>query len=124
MRCLAIPLLVAGTAIYFSAHDDVLAQAATATTQQVSPVTSGPSTPVTSTVTNCMMSCNSQAAACQTGCFVQVPPVAQVASGPSSVPFTNPILNATVSTTCRSNCTSISLSCQTACARQASILGQ
>jgi hypothetical protein len=55
MRGFAIPITAA--AIYSGANDVVFAQAATATMQQVSPVTSGLSTPVTSTVTNCMLSC-------------------------------------------------------------------
>jgi hypothetical protein len=70
----AIPILVAAAAISCSAHDVVLAQATTST-QQVSPTFGGLSTPVTSTVTNCMMLCNSQVANCQAGCFVPAPPV-------------------------------------------------
>jgi hypothetical protein len=91
MRGFAISILVAAVAIYSSAHDIVLAQAATVTTQQVSPVTSGLSTPVTSTVTNCMLSCSSQAANCRTGCFIPLPPAPTATSGPVSVPFPAPI---------------------------------
>jgi hypothetical protein len=124
MRGFAIPILVAAAAIYSSAHDVVWAQAATATTQQVSPVTPGLSTPVTSTVTNCMLSCSSQAANCRTGCFIQVPPGVSAAAGPFSAAFPTPILNATVSPACTSSCTSTQLVCQTNCARLSSIQGQ
>lgn len=67
----------------------------------------------TSTVTNCMMSCNSTAASCQTGCFV--PGMAL------SVPITTqnantPISNPTASTTCVMGCTNSQLSCQSSCA--------
>ena len=54
MRRFIVAILVAATAIYSSAHDVVLAQ--TATTPNVVPPFVGLSTPVTSTVTNCMMS--------------------------------------------------------------------
>jgi len=119
MRGFAIPILVAAAAIYSSAHDVLLAQAATATTQQASPVTSGLSTPVTSTVTNCMLSCSSQAANCRTGCFIPAPPAPPAVSG-----FPSPILNATVSGARTSSCTSVQLTCQTNCARLSSIQGQ
>ncbi len=66
-RCL-VAILVAAAAIYSTAHNVVLAQ--TATTPNVVPPFQGFSTPVTSTVTNCMMSCNSQYANCQTRCFI------------------------------------------------------
>jgi hypothetical protein len=124
MRRLAIPILVAAAAISCSAHDVVLAQATTSTTQ-VSPTLGGLSTPVTSTVTNCMMLCNSQVANCQAGCFVPAPPVPPSAAASAfSVPFPTPILNATVNPACTTGCTSVQLACQTNCARQASILGQ
>jgi hypothetical protein len=120
MRRLAIPILVAAAAISCSAHDVVLAQATTST-QQVSPTLGGLSTPVTSTVTNCMMLCNSQVANCQAGCFVPAPPAPPSATGST---FPTPILNATVNPACTTGCTSVQLACQTNCARQASILGQ
>ena len=66
MRVFAV--LIAAIAIYLGAHDVALAQA---TVPSVAPPLTGlGSTPVTSTVTNCMMSCNSQAAACQTACVI------------------------------------------------------
>jgi hypothetical protein len=64
-------LLIAAAAIYFGAHDVALAQA---TTPNVTPPFQGLSTPITSTVTNCMMSCNSQVANCKTGCFIPTTP--------------------------------------------------
>ena len=120
MRRLAIPILVAAAAISCSAHDVVLAQATTST-QQVSPTFGGLSTPVTSTVTNCMMLCNSQVANCQAGCFVPAPPVPPSATTSG---FPTPIFNATVNPACTTGCTSVQLACQTNCARRASILGQ
>ena len=106
MRRLAIPILVAAAAISCSAHDVVLAQA-TISTQQVSPTLGGLSTPVTSTVTNCMMLCNSQVANCRSGCFVPAPPVPSAAASTTSVPFPTPILNATVNPACTTGCTSV-----------------
>ena len=81
----------------------------------------GLSTPVTSTVTNCMMLCNSQVANCQAGCFVPAPPVPPSTTAST---FPTPILNATVNPACTTGCTSVQLACQTNCDRQASILGQ
>ena len=70
MRVFAV--LIAAIAIYLGAHDVALAQA---TVPSVAPPLTGlGSTPVTSTVTNCMMSCNSQAAACQTACVIPAAP--------------------------------------------------
>ena len=67
----------------------------------------------TSIVTNCMMSCNSTAASCQTGCFV--PGMAL------SVPFTTPnaltpTSNPTANTACVMACTNSQLTCQSSCA--------
>jgi hypothetical protein len=62
-----------------------------------------------STVTNCMMICNAQAASCQTACVVPgTPPTA-------SATVTS---NATAGTACLLNCNAAQLSCQTSCARQ------
>jgi hypothetical protein len=62
-----------------------------------------------STVTNCMMSCNAQAATCQTACLVPgTPPTA-------SATLTS---NATAGTACVLGCNAAQLSCQTNCARQ------
>jgi hypothetical protein len=62
----------------------------------------------TSAVTSCMMSCNSQAAACQSTCLVPgTPPVgAALATG-----------NANTSTVCVLGCSSQQLQCHTNCAR-------
>jgi hypothetical protein len=125
MRSIIILIVVAaamGCGAQHASADELirLTQAAqTAGTQQVSPSTPGLSTPVTSTVTNCMMSCNSQASNCQTGCYIPAPPIGSPTSGPF-VPYTAPILNSTVNPTC----TSTQLACQTNCARQSSIQGQ
>jgi hypothetical protein len=62
----------------------------------------------TSIVTNCMMTCNSQAATCQTSCLVP-------GSQPAGAATTGG--NATKSTSCQLNCTTQQISCQTICAR-------
>ena len=62
-----------------------------------------------STVTNCMMTCNSQAANCQTGCVLPSPP----SSG-----GTTTTTNATGNTACILNCSSTQLTCQTNCGLQ------
>jgi hypothetical protein len=117
MRRFIAAILVAAAAICSSAHDIVLAQ--TATTPNVVPPFVGLSTPVTSTVTNCMMSCNSQSANCQTSCVLPTP--RQV---PANSNFVAPQLNATANGACLSGCTSTQLACQTNCARFSSIIGQ
>jgi hypothetical protein len=61
-----------------------------------------------STTTNCMMVCNSQAATCQSGCVVP-------GTAPTSAATTTS--NATASQSCLSNCSSQELACQTNCAR-------
>lgn len=62
----------------------------------------------TSTVTNCMMACNSQAATCQTTCLVP---------GTSPANSATTTSNATLSTTCQLNCSTQQISCQTTCAQ-------
>jgi hypothetical protein len=62
-----------------------------------------------STVTNCMMACNAQAASCQTACVVPGTPPTAAATATS---------NATASTACSLGCNTNQLSCQTNCARQ------
>ena len=62
----------------------------------------------TSTVTNCMMTCNSAAALCQTTCLVP-------GSAPTGAATTTS--NANVSTTCQLNCSTQQISCQTTCAQ-------
>ena len=62
----------------------------------------------TSTVTNCMMACNSQAAACQTTCLIPgTAPIGAATTGS----------NANKSTACQLNCTTQQISCHTLCAR-------
>ena len=119
MRVFAV--LIAAIAIYLGAHDVALAQA---TVPSVAPPLTGlGSTPVTSTVTNCMMSCNSQAAAYQTGCVMPTPPFSTTAQafggGAQTVQ-----LNATKNVSCGIGCTTAQLSCQTACSRLSSQIGQ
>jgi len=68
-----------------------------------------------STVTNCMMGCNAQAASCQTGCLLPSNQITQFPSG--TVTSNNPLTNATANTICLSACTTSQLACQTTCAR-------
>ena len=68
----------------------------------------------TSTTTNCMMTCNAQAASCRTSCVVPQVPVAP--PSPSSSPASN--LNAVAGGTCLSACSSNQLTCQSGCALQ------
>jgi hypothetical protein len=60
----------------------------------------------TSTVTNCMMLCNAQAASCQTNCIVP-------GAAPTGAATTTS--NATASTSCQLNCSTQQISCQTTC---------
>ena len=62
----------------------------------------------TSTVTNCMMACNSQAANCQTTCVIP-------GAAPTGAATTGG--NANQSTSCQLNCTTQQISCQTLCGR-------
>jgi hypothetical protein len=62
----------------------------------------------TSTVTNCMMVCNAQAATCQTACVVP-------GTAPTGAATTTS--NANVSTTCQLNCATQQVACQAICAR-------
>lgn len=62
----------------------------------------------TSTVTNCMMTCNSQAATCQATCVVPGTP-------PTGAATT--VGNANTSTSCQLNCSTQQIACQTSCAR-------
>jgi len=73
----------------------------------------------TSTTTNCMMTCNAQAATCQAACFIPPAPAAgstTTAIAQAQAPGPNP----TASMTCVMNCTTTQLSCQTVCSRSAS----
>ena len=70
----------------------------------------------TFTTTNCMMTCNAQAATCQAACFV--PPAPAVGSTTSTIAQAQaPGSNPTASTSCVMNCTTTQLTCQTSCAR-------
>jgi hypothetical protein len=60
-------------------------------------------TPVTSTVTNCMMLCNSQSANCHTACVIP------------AAPTTAGAFNATANVACVMGCTSSQLACHTNC---------
>jgi hypothetical protein len=62
----------------------------------------------TSTVTNCMMMCNSQAATCQTTCLVPGTAPTGAATATS---------NANLSTSCQLNCTTLQIACHTTCAQ-------
>jgi len=103
MRVFAI--LIAATAIYLGAHDVALAQATTPNV--VTPPSQGVSTP-TSTVTNCMMSCNSQAASCQTTCLIPGTPPTGAATATG---------NANQNTACQLSCSTQQVNCQTICGR-------
>lgn len=67
-----------------------------------------------STVTNCMMTCNAQAATCQTTCVVPAPQSPSIGPTTSVTPAPNP----TAGTTCLLGCSSTQVACQTNCARQ------
>ena len=69
----------------------------------------------TSLTTNCMMSCNAQAATCQTTCLIPSTPLPTGVPTASSV---SPVANATANTTCVLACTNSQLACQTSCASQ------
>ncbi len=80
--------------------------------QQSQPITPETST-VTSTVTNCMMSCNSTAAHCQTTCVVPG------ASGASIAAQTTTTINGSgIGTSCQLACTTAQLTCSNVCAQQ------
>ena len=61
-----------------------------------------------SAVTTCMMTCNSQSAACQTNCLVPGTPPTNAATTTS---------NANVSTSCQLGCSTQQISCQSVCSR-------
>jgi hypothetical protein len=72
-----------------------------------------------STTTNCMMTCNAQAATCQSTCFVPAaPPLGSTTSPLLAAQL--PGANTGASTTCVMSCTTTQVTCQTACARSAS----
>ena len=61
-----------------------------------------------STVTNCMMACNSQAAACQTTCLVP---------GTAPIGAATTTSNANLNTTCQAACSTQQIACHTVCAQ-------
>lgn len=69
----------------------------------------------TSTVTNCMMTCNSRAATCQSGCVVPTPAPSTLNVTPA-IPTPSP--NPSAGATCLMACTSTQIACQTNCSRQ------
>ncbi len=85
---------------------------AQSTTPNVVNPAPGLQTPLTFTTTSCMMNCNSQAASCQTRCYVPLAPTPL--PSPSVSPAPN--LNATAGTSCIMGCTSTQLACQSGCA--------
>jgi hypothetical protein len=62
----------------------------------------------TSAVTTCLMTCNSQAAACATTCIMP-------GAAPTGAATTGG--NANLNTTCQVNCSTQQISCQTTCAQ-------
>ena len=62
-----------------------------------------------STLTNCMMTCNTQGANCQSACLLPGTPPAASATTTS---------NATANATCLLNCTTAQLACHTTCAQR------
>ncbi len=62
----------------------------------------------TSNVTNCMMTCNAQAATCRVGCLTP-----GTALGGASTTTAN----ANTNTACQVNCSTAQLTCQTTCAQ-------
>jgi hypothetical protein len=62
----------------------------------------------TSTVTNCMMACNSQTATCQTACIVP---------GAAPVGAATTTSNANSSASCQLSCSTVQITCQTTCAQ-------
>ena len=62
----------------------------------------------TSATTTCLMTCNSQAAACQTTCLIPGAPPTGAATATS---------NANLNTTCQVNCSTQQITCQTTCAQ-------
>ena len=63
----------------------------------------------TSTVTACMMGCNSQGSMCQSACVVPGTPPTTAATTTS---------NATAGAACLLNCSTLQLACHTRCAQQ------
>lgn len=76
----------------------------------------------TSATTTCMMTCNSQAATCQSTCLIPIAPGAATAGAASAAttgaaPAATTTGNATANTACLLNCSSVQLACQTNCAQ-------
>jgi len=99
--------ILAAAAMICAGACDTLAQTSIPT---VTPPLTGLATPLTSTTTNCMMTCNSQVANCRTACLIPA-----VSSGTASSGTTTS--NATGSTACLLTCSNTHLTCQTVCAQ-------
>ncbi len=114
---LRIPAFILGVAATAACG---AAMAQTTTPNVVTP-TPGLQTPLTSTTTNCMMTCNSQAANCQAACLIPPPPINAPGPPPNLNPATAatvaPIFNTTGNTACLMGCTSNQLACQSVCAQ-------
>jgi len=100
---LAMAVLLTAAVIGAGTRDG-LAQSSIPT---VTPPLTGLATPLTSTTTNCMMTCNSQVANCRTACVL--PAISSTTSGGTP--------NATGNTSCLLSCASTHLVCQTVCAQ-------
>jgi hypothetical protein len=100
---LTMAVLLAAAVIGAGTRDG-LAQSSIPT---VTPPLTGLATPLTSTTTNCMMTCNSQVANCRTACVL--PAVSSATSGGTP--------NATGNTSCLLTCSTSHLACQTVCAQ-------
>jgi len=70
----------------------------------------------TSTVTNCMMNCNSRGAACQSSCIVGGTLTTVTTISKTTTRLGATTSNATASSTCLLNCSSQQLACHTDCA--------
>jgi hypothetical protein len=68
----------------------------------------------TSNTTNCMMTCNSQAATCQATCLV---PAAATTTTTTTTSALTATPNATINTTCSINCATAQVNCHNLCAR-------
>jgi hypothetical protein len=101
--------IIFAAALLATAGSGAFAQTTTPNVVTPSP---GLQTPLTFTTTACMMNCNSQAANCQTKCYIPVAPTPP--PSPSSSPAPN--LNATGGTACIMGCSSTQLACQSGCA--------
>jgi hypothetical protein len=98
MRRLLLAVLCVGATFHEGFHETAAAANATAKIRLAQ----------SSTLTNCMMTCNSQAAACATTCLMP-------GTAPTGAATTTS--NANLNTTCQVNCSTQQISCQTTCAQ-------